>query len=82
MELGLWRALSEILGKWDRQRPPGASAADLAAWREGLLVELTESAFYVALKHGIRGPLLEVELSFYRAFRLIVGRCGRVRESA
>ena len=82
MELGLWRAVAEVLKKWDRQRPPAASVAELEAWREGLLVDLTESAFYTALKNGIRGPLLEVELSLYRAFRLVVRRRGRLREFA
>ena len=80
VELGLWRALAEVLKNWDWQRPSAASAAELEAWREGLLVDLTESAFYIALKNGIQGPLLEVELSLYRAFRLLVRRWGRLRE--
>ena len=29
MELGLWRAVAEVLKKWDRQRPSAASAAEL-----------------------------------------------------
>jgi hypothetical protein len=82
LELGLWRALSETLTKWDRQRPPGASAAELGDWGEGLLVDLTESAFYVALKNGVRGPLLEVELGFYRAFRLEIRRSGRLKRTS
>jgi hypothetical protein len=82
MELGLWRALAETLKKWERQRPPAASAAELEAWRKGLLVDLTESAFYVAVRNGIKGSLLELELGLYRAFRLAFRRCSRVRKSA
>ena len=82
MELGLWRVVAEVLKKWDRQRPSAASAAELEAWREGLLVDLTERAFSIALKNGIQGPLLEVELSLYRAFRLVFRRWGRLREFA
>ena len=82
MELGLWRAVAEVLKKWDRQRPSPASAAELEAWREGLLVDLTESAFYIAVRNGVQGPLLTVELSLYRAFRLVVRRRGRLKEIA
>jgi hypothetical protein len=72
MELGLWTALAETVRKWARQKPPAASADQMAAWREGFLVDVTESAFYVALKNGIRGSLLEVELGLYRAVRLVI----------
>ena len=82
VELGPWRALAETVQEWARQRPAAASADELKAWREALLVDLTESAFYVALKNGIRGPLLEVELSLYTAVRLVVRRWGRLREFA
>ena len=74
VELGLWRALAETVKRWARQRPPAGSADEFEAWREGLLVDLTESAFYVALKNGIKGSLLEVELGLYRAFRLVIRR--------
>jgi hypothetical protein len=33
---------------------------ELEVWREGLLVDLAESAFCIALKNGIKGSLLEV----------------------
>jgi RND family efflux transporter MFP subunit len=76
MELGLWRALAEVLKKWDRQRPSAASAAALEAWRDGLLVDLSESAFYIALRNGVQGSLLEVELALYRVFRRAVRRAA------
>ena len=81
VELGLWRALAETVKRWARQRPPGASSDEFEAWRESLLVDLTESAFYVALKNGIKGPLLELELGLYRAVRVVIRRRSRVRES-
>ena len=74
MELGLWRAVEEVLKRWDRLRPSAASAAELEAWRDGLLVDLTESAFYIALRSGIQGSFLEVELGLYQAFRAVVQR--------
>jgi hypothetical protein len=45
VELALWRALAVTVKKWARQQPAAASAGELEAWREALLVELTESAF-------------------------------------
>jgi hypothetical protein len=81
MELSLWKALAETVQKWARQKPPAACVDQLAAWREGLLVDVTESAFYVALKNGIKGSLLEVELGLYRAVRLVIRRYSRVNQS-
>ena len=81
VELGLWRALAETVKQWARQRPPAASADELEAWREGLLVALTESAFYIALKNGVKGSLLDLELGLYRAVRLVTRRYSRVRQS-
>jgi hypothetical protein len=74
VELGLWRALAETVKKWARQKPPAESSDEFELWRQGFLVDLTEGAFYIALKHGIRGSLLEVELDLYRAFRLVIRR--------
>ena len=81
MELGLWRALAETAQKWVRQRPPGASSDEFETWREGLVVHLTESAFDIALKNGIQGSLLDLELDLYRAVRLVTRRYSRVRQS-
>lgn len=81
VELGLWRALAETVKKWAQQRPPAASSDEFEAWREGLLVDLTESAFYIALRNGVKGSLLELELGLYRAVRLVTRRYSRVRQS-
>jgi hypothetical protein len=79
MELGLWKALAEQVKKWARTGLPGPSPAEIEAWREGLLADLTESAFATALRNGAQGPLLALELALYRAFRLVVRKRSRVR---
>ena len=74
VELGLWRALAETVKKWAREWPPAGSSDEFEVWRERFLMNLTESAFGIAVKHGIKGSLLEVELCLYRALRLVMGR--------
>jgi hypothetical protein len=74
VELGLWRALAETVKRWAREWPPAGSSDEFEIWRERFLVNLTESAFCIAVKHGIKGSLLEVELCLYRALRLVIGR--------
>jgi hypothetical protein len=81
MELSLWRALAETVQKWARRRPPAASSDEFEAWRDGLLVDLTESAFFIAVRNGIKGSLLDLELRLYRAVRLVTRRYSRVRQS-
>ena len=78
LELELWRALAKTVDKWFRKRPPDASSDAFEEWRKGLLVDLTESAFFVAIKNGIEGAPLEVELDLYRALRLMIRRRRRV----
>ena len=78
-ELGLWRALAETVNKWARERPPAGSSDEFKVWRQGFLMDLTEGAFYIAVKHGIKGSLLGVELDLYRAFRLVIRRRWRAR---
>jgi hypothetical protein len=72
LELDLWKVLSESVRKWEQQVPRTGSPDDFQAWREGLLVDLTEVALHVAARHGMKGPLSEVELDFYQAFRLVL----------
>jgi hypothetical protein len=78
LELGLWRALTNTVDKWCRKRPSAPSSDAFEDWRKGLLVDLTESAFFVAIKNGIEGAPLEVELDLYRVFRLMIGRRRRI----
>jgi len=79
VELALWRALAQTVKMWAPERPPTAHPDEFKAWREGLLVDLTDSAYYVALKHGIRGSLVEVESRLDRAFRFVIERRYGVR---
>jgi hypothetical protein len=74
VELSLWRALAETVKKWARERPSAGPPDEFEVWRQGFLVDLTEGAFYIAVKHGIKGSFLEVELDLYRTFRLMVRR--------
>jgi hypothetical protein len=83
VELGLWRALAETVKKWAGERTPAGSGDEFKAWREGLAVDLTEAAFYIAVKHGIKGSFLEVELGLYQAFRSVIeGIAGGCRYEA
>jgi hypothetical protein len=77
VELGLWRELAQTLKKWAWKWPPAGRPDEFEVWQESLLVDLTESAFYVAVKHGIKGSLFKVELCFYRTFRLVIRRVGQ-----
>jgi hypothetical protein len=81
VELSLWRALAGTVKKWARQRLAAVSAGELEAWREALLADLTESAFYIAVKHGTKGSLLDLELGLYQAVRLVARRYSGVKQS-
>jgi hypothetical protein len=78
VELGLWRALAKTVKKWTRQRSAAASEDELEAWREGLLVDLTESAFRIARKNGMKGPLLELASSLCETVRPVIRKCSPV----
>ena len=80
-ELDLWWAIAATVKRWAGEWPAAASSDVLEAWREGLVGDLSESAFYIALKNGSKGPLHDLELGLYRAVRLVTRRYGRVRQS-
>jgi hypothetical protein len=46
---------------------------DLGA-AEGLLAELAAAAYRVALRHGIKGPFIDVELELWRELRAVLRR--------
>ena len=71
VELDLWKALTRTVKTWCRQRAAASSADELEGWREGLLADLTENAISVALKAGIKGSLLDLQLTLYRTVRLV-----------
>jgi hypothetical protein len=77
VELGLWRELAQTIKKWARKLPPAGRPDEFEVWQESLLVDLTESAFYVAVKYGIKGSPFKVELYLYRVFHLLIRRVGQ-----
>jgi hypothetical protein len=77
LQLRLWRVLAATVKKWARQWPPAGSSDEFKVWREGFLVDLTEGAFHITLKHGINGFPLEVELDLYQAFRSVIKSVGQ-----
>jgi hypothetical protein len=81
LELGLWTTLRKTIRKWADRRPADSAVQELDAWRDGILVDLTENAFSVAVRNGIHAPHLEVELSLYRVFRIMLGKRLALRSS-
>jgi hypothetical protein len=47
---------------------------EAASIAEHLLAELTEAAYEVALRHGIKGPFIDVELDLWRELRAVLDR--------
>ena len=41
---------------------------------EHLLAKLAEAAYGVALRHGIKGPFIDVELELWRELRSVLNR--------
>jgi hypothetical protein len=41
---------------------------------EDLLAELAATAYGVALRHGIKGPFIDVELELWRELRVVLNR--------
>lgn len=39
---------------------------------EELLAELAEAAYRVALRHGLKGPFIDVELDLWRELRVVL----------
>ena len=78
VELGLWNALSETVMRWVRLRAAAASVDDLTAWQEGFLMDLTQSAYQVAIKNGISRSLDELKLGLDRAVRRVTRRHSAV----
>ena len=78
VELGLWNALSETVMRWVRLRAAAASVDDLTAWREGFLVDLTQSAYQMAIKNGVSRSLDELKLGLCRAVRGVTRRHSAV----
>jgi hypothetical protein len=48
--------------------------AESAPIAEELLAELAAAAYGVALRHGIKGPFIDVELDLWRELRVVLDR--------
>jgi hypothetical protein len=72
VELEVWNAFAEVIGK--RQRRPRATVP-CAAQREDLRAELTDAAYQVALRHGIKGSFLDTELGLFATLDQALARC-------
>jgi hypothetical protein len=44
-----------------------------------LLAELAEAAYQVALRHGLKGPFVDVELDLWRELRRVLGEQREAR---
>src|ERR1700751_40221 len=74
LQLDLWTTLAEAV---ERAQSPSARYLDeIEAWKEGLLADVTPVAYRTALRHGLRGPFLEVGRSLCQALRRVVTRAG------
>lgn len=49
-----------------------AANAVARADEEALAAELTAAAYAVALRHGLRGPFLDIELDLWRELRRVL----------
>jgi hypothetical protein len=49
-----------------------ASRTDVTTSAEELLARLTATAYSVALRHGLKGPFIDVELALWRELRAVL----------
>jgi hypothetical protein len=76
LRLELWGVLTRAV---ERADAPSAGCLDqIAAWREGFLAELIAAGYCAALRHGVRGPFLEVVRDLYQALSPLVARVERL----
>ena len=47
---------------------------------EGLLAALAAAAYGVALRHGLKGPFIDVELELWRELRAVLAEAAPWRE--
>jgi hypothetical protein len=73
LELDLWRVLAETVNAWTRDVQRARRRGEFEVWRECFLSELTDAAYRTALRQGITGSFLELELALYQALRSVIG---------
>ena len=74
LQLDLWGVLAEAVER--AESPSTGSLDEIETWREGLLADMTAVAYRTALRHGLRGPFLEVGRGLYQALRPVVTCAG------
>jgi hypothetical protein len=79
LELDLWKVLNATVQKWGRESARAGRPIMFEVWRAALLAELTAAAYRAAVRQGVKGSFLEVELNLYRAFRSVIEEVGRSR---
>jgi hypothetical protein len=72
VELGVWRAIRDVLQKGRRAKGKDVSSRP-SPIREDLLAEVSTAAYQVALNQGLKGPFLDLELRLWDA----LGKVGR-----
>ncbi len=70
LQLDLWAVLAEAVER--AESPSAVSLDEIETWREGLLADMTAVAYRTALRHGLRGPFLEVGRGLYQALLPVV----------
>jgi hypothetical protein len=73
VELAFWRAFAKTVKEW----PPRGSSHGFDVRWEHFMVNLTESASHSAVKHGVNGDILEVQLDLYQAIGRVAGEALR-----
>jgi hypothetical protein len=74
LQLDAWRVLAASIAQTHRRSSSLASAAEFLEWRETFVSELTDAAYRTALRHGVQGPFLDIELELHVAVREAVER--------
>jgi hypothetical protein len=74
MQLDVWRALAATFSDSGWRAAELSSAIEVDEWRESFLSQATDAAYRTALRHGVQGSFLEVELELHGALRRIFER--------
>jgi hypothetical protein len=62
-----------MINEWERRIMVTVNV-ESAPMAEELLAELAAVAYGVALRHGIKGPFIDVELDLWRELRVVLDR--------
>jgi hypothetical protein len=74
VELDLWRAIQGVLRQELRPSMGPDAAVETCMAREEVLAAVSDAAYRAALRHGISGPFLELELHLWHAIGKVIPR--------